>query len=119
MGQDRCLQPVKGTRRLDPQLRDHDGARFPVGSQSIDLTTGPIEREHQQAAQVLSERMDPDQCLQLRNHGNVITTPEVGFQAVLEPEEAESLEPGGLVTDIRQAPELGQALSPPQTESLR
>ena len=62
--------------------------------------------------------MDPDQCLQLRNHGNVIATPEVGFQAVLEPEQAELLEPGGLVTDIRQAPELGQALSPPQTESL-
>ena len=67
-----------------PSSSTSSGSRVPVGGQRVGLPPGPVQGEHQQAAQGLAKGMLADQSLQLGNGRGVVPEREVGLEPALE-----------------------------------
>ena len=99
---------------VDSQLLDEYPPPVPVCLERLRLAPGPVEGEHQLAAQALTERVLQDQPLELPHEVQVPTEGEVHIDPALERSEAELLQPGdgrlgeGLIREVcerRAAPE--------------
>src|SRR5439155_25090322 len=61
--EDRLFQLAQLPSRLDPELVDEEPPSCVIGLEGFRLAPGAVERAHQLAAQVLSQRMSRDQGL--------------------------------------------------------
>jgi hypothetical protein len=89
-----------------------------IGRQRFGLAPGPVQREHAQVPQVLTEGVDLGQSLQLAYQLGLAAAREVRVDALLERDQASLLETDGLGPCDRRLGEVGERGSPPQRERL-
>ena len=100
--------------RFEPELLAQDVPTVLEDAQRVGLPTGPVQREHQQTAQPLAQRMGGDQLLELDDHTLVPTERELEVDPLLDHGEPQLRQPGdgrGRELLVR---EVGQGIAPPQ-----
>ena len=109
---------MQGAAGLDAELVDERSARILVGSQSLCLTAGAVEREHLRAADPLAQGM----FLHERRHlGHDLCVPsqlEVGLDALLEGAEPLLFQPRDRRLRERVVGEVCKRRPAPQRERL-
>ena len=75
LAQDCLLDRPQARPRFEAQLFDEVAPRLPVRLQRLRLAAGPVEREHQLAAQPLAERVLGDESLELRDERRASAEP--------------------------------------------
>ena len=75
-------------------------ARVPEGGQRVGLTAGAVQRQHEQAAQPLPQRMVGDEVPQFRDQVGVIADREVKLDAFLQDADARFGEPVALRVQV-------------------
>ena len=75
---------LHGRAGLDTQLRHQGLAEPAVGGQRLDLTSRPVQRQHEQLAQPLAQRMPGGQRAQLGDHVVVAAELDTDVQADFE-----------------------------------
>ena len=94
--QDPSLQLLQLRRRVEPELVGEREPRRAVDLERLGLPAAAIERKHQLAAQPLAERVGGDERLQLADERGVAAERELGVDPLLEGDDAQLVEPGGL-----------------------
>ena len=84
MCEDRLLEALKLVARLDPELVDEDAPSVAVFLERVSLPSGSVERDHELCPQAFSQRMLPDEPLELRNERSMPAECEVSVDTVLE-----------------------------------
>ena len=119
LGQDGLLQPLEADAGLDPELVDQDLAGRPVGGQGVGLAARPVQGEHQLAVEVLAQRVQPDQRLQLGHQLVVAAEGQLGLDPGLGGGDLELLDPDQLRPgDVGRGGHVGQGRAAPQGERL-
>ena len=116
LSEDRALESLERLAGVEAELVDEGGSRVLVRAERVGLAAGAVEREHQQPADVLAERMLAREHLQLGDGLRVPAEREVGLEAVLQRDEAKLLEPGDLVAGERLEREVPERRAAPQAE---
>ena len=65
LGEDRRLQPAELGTRFEPELLAQEVAALLEDPQRVGLPAGAVQREHQQPAEPLAQRMRGDELLEL------------------------------------------------------
>ena len=65
LGEDRRLQPAQLGPRLEPELLAQEAATLLEDAEGVGLPAGAVQREHQQPAEALAQRMGGDELLEL------------------------------------------------------
>ena len=81
-----------GVAGLDPELLGEDPAPLVVDGERVGLTAGPVEREHELAAQPLAQRMRADERVELGDQLGVPPERELGLDPRLDRLQAQLLE---------------------------
>ena len=97
LGEDRALEPLQVGAGLETELFHKRPLRIAIAVERLGLPAGAIEREHDLTAQALARRMFGHQSLELGHERGVPAERQVGVDTVLEHDQAQFLEPGGLV----------------------
>ena len=87
-----AFELVQRLRRLDAELLDERHACPAVDLERLGLASRAVEREHQLAADPLSERVVPHERLELGEERPVAPERELGIEALLERREAQLVE---------------------------
>ena len=66
LAQDRLLELPQLRVGLEPELLVEELPECPIRLESVRVTTGAVERHHEQAAKALVERVETDECLRAR-----------------------------------------------------
>src|SRR5207247_5472563 len=103
---------------LDPELVDEEAASCVIGVESLRLAPGAVERAHQLAAQVLSERMLRDQGLELARELRMVSELKLGPDPLLDCDQVQLFQPGDLGLGERLVGEIGERGAPPERERL-
>ena len=96
MGEDCLLELPERGRRLEAKLVDECHPRGAVGLECLGLAAAAVERQHQLAAQALTQRMLRHERLELADQLRVPSAGQVGVDAVFEQRELKLLEPADL-----------------------
>ena len=118
MAQDRLLEALQRLTRLQAELLHQLRSRQPVGLERLRLAIGPVEREHQLAAQPLPQRVLADEPLELAHQVGVAAVLEVGFDPLLESRQAQLLEPRDLGLREALVGQVGECRPAPEGERL-
>ena len=70
--------------RFEPELVAEDAPTVLEDAQRVGLPAGPVQREHQQPAQPLAQRMRGDQLFELDDHALVATERELEVEPLLD-----------------------------------
>ena len=62
------MESLKRCRRLDAEFFVQDATHVPEGRQRLSLTSGPVQRQHEQAVQPFPQRVLSNEIPQLRDH---------------------------------------------------
>jgi hypothetical protein len=89
------LQLVQSGSRFNTKFLDEHGADMPVGRKGPALVAVTVEGEHQQAVQVLPQRVDAGQVPQLGDHLGVTAQVQVGVHACFQCLQPHLRQPGG------------------------
>ena len=116
VAEDRLLELLQRLARVEAELVDERGARVLVGGERVGLAAGAVEREHQQAAQALAQRVLAHERLELGHGLGVAAEREVGLEPLLERDEAQLLEPADLVAGERLVAEVRERRPAPEPE---
>ena len=103
---------------LDSELVDERGACVLVGGERFCLAAGAVERNEQQLAQALAQRVFAHERLQLTDELSLPTLREVGVESLLETRKPQLLEAGDLGLREPQLCELGERRRTPQRERV-
>ncbi len=95
-GQDLGLQPAQRFGRIETEFLGEPVSQQSIRPQRIDLATRPVQRQHQLAGQLLAQRMQPDQGLQLMDELSCPTATEIRLDARTDRLEAERFEAADL-----------------------
>jgi hypothetical protein len=118
VAQDRRVEVAQLAAGREPQLRVERAVQIGVDLQRLGLAAGPVEREHEQRAQTLAERVPPHQRPQFQHEVGVPPLLQIGLDPQLgrlEPqliELADRLGHEGLVLEV------GQRAAAPQPQRL-
>ena len=104
---------------LDPELLDEHVARVLVGAQRVGLPARPVEREHQQLAEPLPDRVLLGEPLGLDRDRRVPAPFEIDRELGLQRDEVQLLEPLALGLRPRLVRDVGEGLAPPEGEARR
>src|SRR5919201_335613 len=118
LAQDRLVQPAELRAGLHADLIDQQPPRLAVRLQRLGLAPAPIQREHPLAAQALTQRMQGDQRLELRDEVGVTAERQIGVDPPLQGGGALLLEPGDLGLREALVGDVGQRRTTPQPERL-
>jgi hypothetical protein len=102
--------------RLDAELVDEQAASLVVQADRLGLPPGPVEREHQLPAQLLSKRMGGDELLELPDERPVSAKPKVGVDPPFERGQPKLFEPRDRWLRERLVGEIGEHRPPPERE---
>ena len=78
------MQLAQSSSRLGTKLLDEHAAGMLVGSKRLGLAAVTVEGEHQQAMQVLAQRVGAGQMPQLGDHVGVTAQMQVGVHACFQ-----------------------------------
>ena len=92
MAQDSTLQVGQCWRRIESDLVGERRAIVAIRAQRIDLTTRPVQRQHQLAAEPFPQRMLRHQCLEPCDRLGGAATGELGFDELLDGDQAQLLD---------------------------
>ena len=118
MAQDRRLQLAQRRARLEPQLLDQQLAPGAVDVERLGLAAGAVEREHQQAAGALAQRLGGDQLLQIGQRLRVAAALQPPVGELLARHEPQLLQAGDLRPQRALVGEVGQHRPAPQRQRL-
>ena len=118
MAQDRLLQVPQRRAGFHPEGLDERGARLAVDLQRVHLAARPIQREHQQLAQPLAQRLGGRQLRQLGNDVRVAPEREQCLHAPFQRVLAQLLQPGDRALGERLGREVRQRLAAPERERV-
>ena len=118
LAQDAGLQLPQPPARVDAQLIGQRAARGLERLQRLGLPARPVQGQHQQPGQPLTEPVAAGQLLQLGDHGGVAAQVQVGGKAVFQRGNPQFLQPVPLGLGERLIGHLGQRRSPPQRQPL-
>ena len=104
--------------RLDAELFDERAANFLVGLQRFRLPSRAIEREHELSPEALTQRVLPDQRLELGDNHRVATTGEIRLDARLDGPRPELVETRDLGLREGLVGKVGEGCTPPERERL-
>ena len=82
--EDRALEATQLLARLQPELVDEQAASLLVCRERVRLAPGPVQRQHQLAAQALAQRVLPDEPLELGHELGVPAELEIGVDPLLQ-----------------------------------
>src|SRR5204862_6668034 len=119
VGEDLQLEFLERRPWLQAQLVHKDATALLVSRESVDLATGPIEREHELPAEPLALRVGSHEGLERRHRYQVAAERKVDVGAVLNRLQAQLLETGGLSTERWLVSEITQSISSPKSERFR
>jgi hypothetical protein len=103
-------------RGLDAELVDEQAASLVVQADGLGLPSGPVEREHQLPAQLLSKRMRGDELLELPDERPVSAKPKVRVDPPFERSQPKLFEPRDRRLRERLVGEIGEHRPPPERE---
>jgi hypothetical protein len=110
------VQPLKRRAGLDAELSVQQVAGPAEDLQRLDLTAGPVQREHQMSAQTLSVRMLPGEIGQPGGHFGVPSQVELGLRQPFLSGEPGLLQSPSLLGDERAIAEIRERRSSPQVQ---
>ena len=116
--QDRALELLERGAGLDSECVDERVARVLVGLERLRLAAAAVQREHELAAQPLTERIGGDQGLELADELALAAELEVGVDSVFEHGGTELLEVADLLEREGVVLEVGERRATPQLEGL-
>ena len=114
--QDRLLHVAQRSARFDAELLDQRLAGCVEGGERVRLPTRSVERQHQLAAQALTEGMRGDESLDLGGELAVPPEREVGIDAGLRRGEPKFLQCGDRSLGERVVREVGESGPAPQAQ---
>ena len=118
MAEDLQLELLQRRPRLEAELLDQRPAPSLKRVQRVGLPAAAIQRQHQLAAQPLSEHVLGDQRLELRHQLEMAAGRQVGVDPILQRRQPQLLQTGDLALRERLAPQIGQRLPPPQRQRI-
>lgn len=118
LAEDRAVESFQLLARLDPEVVDERRPGRLVRVERLCLTAGAIQREHEQSAKRLAERMLCDDSLELGDHLGVATGFDVGLDPLLDRDDPELFEPADLSLGERLEHEVCEWRPPPEGEGL-
>ena len=104
--------------RLEAELVPEHHARLVVGGERVSLPARPIERENEQTAHALAQRVLLDQRFQLWHHLGMTAECEVGFEPRRERDQPQLLETADLGARERLVAEVGKRRAAPEIERI-
>ena len=113
VGQDRGLQIVQPATGFESEFVLEPGACLPERLQRFGLAAGPVQREHQLAAQLLTERMCGRERAEPDDPIRVAPERELGLDVLLERRQPELFEPADLGLCERFVGDILECLSAP------
>ena len=116
--QDRLLELLQRLARVEAELVDQRRARVLVGGERVGLPARAVQRQDQQLAQALAQRMLAHQRLQLGHDLGVTAERQVGLEPQLERDQPQLLQPRDLVARERLVLEIRQRRPPPERQRL-
>ena len=119
MAQDRLLELLEARPRLDAEGLDQLGARRAVDVERLDLPAGAVERDHQQLAQALAQRVLGGQLAQLGNDRGVAAERELRLEPASTRGQPQLLEPRDRPLGERLVREVGQRGAAPERRAPR
>ena len=99
---------------LEPELLGQDVSTFLEDAERVGLPAGAVQREHEQSAKPLAERMRRDELLELDDHTLVTTERELEIEPLLDHRESQLGQPGDGRRRELLVGEVGQGIAPPQ-----
>jgi hypothetical protein len=118
VGEDRLVQVVQLSARLDPELLDEDLPRVTVRLQRVGLAAASIQREHPLRVQSLTPRALGGELLELADQFGVAPRSKVGIDAHLKRREMLFFSARDLRRRERCGREVGERRSAPQRQRL-
>jgi hypothetical protein len=114
----RAFELTQRAARLEAELLRKQLSGVPVHGKRLRLPPGPVQREHELAAQPLLHRIRRHQRLQLGHELARATKGKIGLDSFLQGSQAEPLEPSNLRLRVLLEPEVGERGTAPQSERL-
>ena len=118
LGEDLLLERPQLGSGLDPELLDEHVARVLVGAQRVGLPARPVQREHQQLAEPLPDRVLLGEPLGLDRDRRVPAPFQIDRELGLQRDEVQLLEPLALGLRPRLVRDVGEGLAPPEGEGV-
>ena len=103
---------------LDRELGDQDVAQLAVGAQRVGLAPGPVQGQHLQVPEPLTERMRRGERLQLRDEVSRPAARQQGLGPRFQRGQTLLLQPARLGAGRRHRVEAGQCRPAPQAQAL-
>ena len=116
--QDRLVQAAQLGAGLDADRVDELVARPAVGAEGVGLAAALVEREHEQAVEVLAQRLVSQQRLDLVDHLGVAAGREILLERQLGRGEAELLQAADLQAGERLSGDIVEGWSTPEGQRL-
>ena len=116
--QDRLLELPQLSGGLEAELVVEELSERPIRVEGVRMTTGAVERHHEQCSKALVERMEIDESLQLADRFGLAPHREHGLEASLERLESQALQPSDLRTCERLRGEVGERGAAPESKRL-
>ena len=116
--QDRLLELPQLRGGLEAELVVEELSERPIRLEGVRMTTGAVERHHEQCAKALVERVEIDERLQLADRFGLAPHREHGLEASLERLESQALQPSDLRMCERLRGEVGERGAAPESERL-
>jgi hypothetical protein len=104
--------------RLDPELLDEDLAGMPIDLQRVRLAAAAVQREHQHRVEALTQRLDGDEPLELRDHLAMPAALEVVLDRELKRRQPQLLQPPDLRARERHVGHIIERRAAPQSQRL-
>jgi hypothetical protein len=117
LAEDRLFEVAQLAAGFEAELADQGAAGVLVGGQRVGLAPGPVEREHELAAQALAQGVLGDQRLELSDH-LCAAKREVGLDPIRQRLQAQLIQASDLGPGERRKGKVGQRRPTPQPERL-
>jgi hypothetical protein len=115
LAQDGLLELAQLAAGLDAELVDERPARVLICGERVGLASGPVEREHELAAQAFAQRVLDDERLELAHHVAAAQL-QIGLDPIRERFQAQLVQASDLCLGERREGEVGQRGAAPQRE---
>ena len=118
MVEDGLLEALELIARLEPELRVQQPPARAEDLERVRLSTAPVQREHELAAQALAQRMSRHERLELGDELRRSPRCQVGVDPILDGCEPQLVEACDLALGEVLVGEVGERASSPQSERL-
>jgi hypothetical protein len=116
--QDRLFELLECLLRIEPKLVHQPRSSLLVHREGVGLTPSAVEHDHQQRRRPLTERLVPDECLELADDLGMAPERQIDLEALLERHEPQLLEAADLVAGRRLVLKIRERRPPRERQPL-